>query len=140
MDTQGFLLVVKVHAANIADRVGAGLLLQNLRGRFPRLCHLFTDAAYNGILPAWIETYLGWKTEMVPKVEKTSPQSTGGFQLQRHRWKIERTFGWLIRFRRLALWRELEQQAPSGKLYAQTAAQMIAVHRLREPEPLHAHL
>lgn len=31
----------------------------------------------------------------------------------------------------LALWRELELQAPSGKLYAQTAAQMIAVHLLR---------
>ena len=31
----------------------------------------------------------------------------------------------------LALWRELEQQAPSGKLYAQTAGQMIAVHLLR---------
>jgi AraC family transcriptional regulator len=31
----------------------------------------------------------------------------------------------------LALWRELEQQAPSGKLYAQTAAQMIAAHLLR---------
>ncbi len=31
----------------------------------------------------------------------------------------------------LALWRELEQQAPSGKLYAQTAAQMIAIHLLR---------
>ena len=31
----------------------------------------------------------------------------------------------------LALWSELEQPAPSGKLYAQTAAQMIAVHLLR---------
>src|SRR6185437_416816 len=30
-----------------------------------------------------------------------------------------------------ALWRELEQQAPAGKLYAQTAAQMLAVHLLR---------
>ncbi len=30
-----------------------------------------------------------------------------------------------------ALWRELEQQSPSGKLYAQTAAQMITVHLLR---------
>lgn len=30
-----------------------------------------------------------------------------------------------------ALWRELEQRAPAGKLYAQTAAQMIAVHLLR---------
>ncbi|GER91352.1 hypothetical protein KDW_55140 [Dictyobacter vulcani] len=30
----------------------------------------------------------------------------------------------------LALWRELEQQAPAGKLYAQTAARMLAVHLL----------
>lgn len=30
-----------------------------------------------------------------------------------------------------ALWRELEQPSPAGKLYAQTAAQMLAVHLLR---------
>jgi len=31
----------------------------------------------------------------------------------------------------LALWRELEQPTPTGKLYAQTAAQLLAVHLLR---------
>lgn len=31
----------------------------------------------------------------------------------------------------LALWRELEQHSPTGKLYAQTAAQMLAIHLLR---------
>jgi AraC family transcriptional regulator len=31
----------------------------------------------------------------------------------------------------LALWHELEQRAPTGKLYAQTAAQLLAVHLLR---------
>ena len=31
----------------------------------------------------------------------------------------------------LALWRELEQRSPAGKLYAQTAAQMLAIHLLR---------
>lgn len=31
----------------------------------------------------------------------------------------------------LALWGELEQEAPAGKLYAQSAAQMLAVHLLR---------
>jgi AraC family transcriptional regulator len=30
-----------------------------------------------------------------------------------------------------ALWHELEQQAPAGKIYAQTAAQLLAVHLLR---------
>jgi AraC family transcriptional regulator len=37
----------------------------------------------------------------------------------------------LLRQIGLALWRELEQSAPGGKLYAQTAAQMLAVHLLR---------
>jgi len=31
----------------------------------------------------------------------------------------------------LTLWRELEQDSPAGKLYAQTSAQMLAVHLLR---------
>ena len=31
----------------------------------------------------------------------------------------------------LALWRELQQPSPAGNLYAQTAAQMLAVHLLR---------
>ncbi len=31
----------------------------------------------------------------------------------------------------LSLWRELEQDVPAGKLYAQTAAQMLAIHLLR---------
>lgn len=31
----------------------------------------------------------------------------------------------------LTLWRELEQQTPTGKLYAQTAAQLLAIHLLR---------
>ena len=35
----------------------------------------------------------------------------------------------------LALWRELEQSSPAGKLYAQTAAQLLAVHLLRRYSP-----
>jgi len=36
----------------------------------------------------------------------------------------------------LALWRELEQPTPAGKLYAETAAQMLAVHLLRYYTPV----
>lgn len=35
----------------------------------------------------------------------------------------------------LALWRELEQPAPAGNLYAQTAAQLLVVHVLRHYTP-----
>ena len=37
VDTQGLLLAVAVHPANIQDRDGAKLVLQRLLGRFPRL-------------------------------------------------------------------------------------------------------
>jgi AraC family transcriptional regulator len=37
----------------------------------------------------------------------------------------------LLRQIGLALWRELEHPAPAGKLYAQAAAQLLAVHLLR---------
>jgi AraC family transcriptional regulator len=35
----------------------------------------------------------------------------------------------------LALWRELEQPAPAGKLYAQTTAQLLAMHLVRSYTP-----
>ena len=41
VDTQGLLLAVAVHPANIQDRDGAKLVLQRLLGRFPRLERAF---------------------------------------------------------------------------------------------------
>jgi len=121
VDTQGFLLAVLVHAANIGDRDGARLLLQKLIGRFPRLSHLFADHGYTGPLLDWIKMHLGWQTEIVSKPENDAPhrweweamlidgqmvprpkRQAQGFQVQTQRWKVERTLGWLIRFRRLA--------------------------------------
>jgi AraC family transcriptional regulator len=40
----------------------------------------------------------------------------------------------------LALWRELEQPAPAGSLYAQSAAQLLAAHLLRHYSGSHARL
>jgi transposase len=106
VDTQGLLLAVKVHSAGLVDRCGAPLLLQDQQGRFPRLCHLFADSGYTGPLIDWIKAHLGWQTEIVPKPKSQEqwiliagkpvhlPKPKGGFQVQRHRWKVERTFGW----------------------------------------------
>jgi hypothetical protein len=53
VDTQGWLLAVVVHPANIQDRVGAQLVLGRLRGRFPRLQRIWADGAYAGKLVRW---------------------------------------------------------------------------------------
>ncbi len=47
-DTLGLLVGLIVHAADIQDRDGAPEVLKSIRHRFPRLRHLFADAAYAG--------------------------------------------------------------------------------------------
>lgn len=137
VDTLGLLLAVKVHTAGLVDRRGAPLLLCGLIGRFPRLRHLFADSAYSGPLVDWIKQHLGWETDIVPKPERWAirngelvrlPGPQGGFQVQRHRWKIERTLGWLIRYRRLA--RDYEGLPSSSEAFIQIASIRLFLTRL----------
>ena len=44
VDTEGFLLKAKVHAANVFDRDGIKPLLEEAKQLFPRLSHLWLDA------------------------------------------------------------------------------------------------
>ena len=48
VDTQGHLVGVVVHAANIQDRDGAPLVLASIRTLYPWLRHVFADAGYAG--------------------------------------------------------------------------------------------
>jgi len=97
-DTQGFLLAVLVHAANIQDNQGAVPLLKLLRQIFPKLRHIFADRVYRGDkLRAAIAEFGRWVIEIVTRSERV-----GTFKPEPKRWVIERTFAWLGRNRRLA--------------------------------------
>jgi putative transposase len=63
VDTQGLVLEVRVHGAQIQDREGIKLLLEpSSPDRFPRLSHLWLDAGYTGQDrgTGWVERTLGW--------------------------------------------------------------------------------
>src|SRR3954468_3079009 len=47
-DTNGLLLAVHVHPANVQDCHGAVPLLEQVRRRFPKLQHVFADRIYRG--------------------------------------------------------------------------------------------
>ena len=61
VDTQGLVLIAKVHRANVTDRDGIKLLLEPARtGLFKRLSHLWLGAGYTGQVrgAGWVEKVL----------------------------------------------------------------------------------
>jgi putative transposase len=122
VDTLGLLLIVIVHSAGIQDRIGGMLTLQRLfdrikRSVYNRWCRLkliWADGAYAHIVETVRKQY-GWKLEIVRR-----PVDAKGFQVLPRRWVVERTFGWLGRYRRLA--RDFEHTVPSSEAMAYVAS------------------
>ena len=97
VDTLGLILVVVVHAADIQDRDGAKIAFEKLRGRFHRLRIIWADGGYAGQLVLWVKDAFRWSLEIVKRSDDLS-----GFVVLPKRWIVERTFGWLGRYRRLS--------------------------------------
>jgi len=100
VDTLGLVLAVVVHAANIQDRDGAKLVLERLTHKFSRLRLIWADGAYAGQLLEWVKGLRRWRKVRMEIVSR--PEGIKGFVLLPKRWVVERTFGWLNRFRRLS--------------------------------------
>jgi putative transposase len=103
-DTLGLLLMVLVHSASLQDGAGGYQVLRKLfetikhsvHNRWCRLKLLWAEAAYTSIVDKVRKTF-GWKLEIVRRSDQAK-----GFEVLPHRWIVERTFGWLGRYRRLA--------------------------------------
>jgi putative transposase len=65
VDTEGFLLSVVVHAANLPDRKGGQWVLEAAGGSFPRLQHIWVDQGYTGMLLRWAAQEHGWTVQVV---------------------------------------------------------------------------
>jgi putative transposase len=59
--------MVVVHAADIQDRDGAKLVLEQVKGAFPRLQLIWADAGYSGKLIEWVKITCGWVLEIVKR-------------------------------------------------------------------------
>jgi putative transposase len=93
----GLLLAVVVHSANIQDRDGAKYLLTYIADWLPRLVQVVADGGYRGKLVGWVKAQFGWTLAIVLRSTEAV-----GFELLPQRWVVERTFGWLGRYRRLS--------------------------------------
>jgi len=96
VDTCGLLLAVVVTAASVQDRDGAHPLLAVLRERFSTVALVWADGRYAGRLIVWAQSVLHLSVQVVKRSDDTR-----GFVVLPRRWVVERTFGWLLRHRRL---------------------------------------
>ena len=123
-DTEGWLLAVQVHPADIQDNHGAVPLLKAARRAFARLRHLFADRVYRGpkLLNA-ISEVGRWTIEIV-----TRTHNVGSFKAEPRRWVIERTFAWFGRNRRLA--KDFEKTIASAEAWIMMASVRLMSRRL----------
>ena len=128
-DTEGSLLVVQVHPADVQDNHGAVPLLKAARRAFRRLRHVFADRVYRGpkLLNA-ISDVGKWTIEVVTRTE-----SVGSFKPEPRRWVIERTFAWFGRCRRLA--KDFEKTIASAEAWIMMASIRVLSRRLGRALP-----
>jgi putative transposase len=128
VDTLGLLLVVLVTAASVPDAHAAADVLALLPlDQFPRLRVVWADSAYNtAALAAEVAFWGQYRLEIVSR-----PPGAAGWVLVPKRWVVERTFGWLLRWRRLG--RDYERLTRSSEAMIYIGMISVMLHRL-EPE------
>src|SRR5262245_25263412 len=140
VDTQGLVLAPKVHAADVADRDGAVLVLDGMPRRFPRIRKLWTDSNYNGRFRIWVSEHLpDWDVEIVKHwwsgsrrrlvITDVEPLPLpSGFHVLPKRWIVERTFAWLGQNRRFS--KDYERLPATSEAFVYVAMTRLMLRRL----------
>ena len=76
---------------------GAKLVFTRFNRLFPCIQKIWADGGYRGKLVEWVSVFINWTLEIVKR-----PRDQKGFKVLPWRWIVERTFGWLNKYRRLS--------------------------------------
>ena len=126
VDTDGLLLGIVVHAADIQDADGIGDLLQRVKPLYAWLQAVFADSSYNR-LAALLACFLASLALVIVR----RPAGTTGFVVQARRWVVERSLGWFGRWWRLS--RDYEGLPEVSEAMVTLAAIRLMLHRLAHP-------
>ena len=126
VDTDGLLLGILVHAADIQDADGLGDLLKRLKPLYVWLRAVFADSIYNRLAALLACSLAGLALIIVRRLAGTT-----GFVVQPRRWVVERSFGWFGRWRRLS--KDYEALPEVSEVMVTLAAIRLMLHRLAHP-------
>ncbi|MGG5890917.1 IS5 family transposase [Falsiroseomonas sp. HC035] len=123
VDTDERLLMVNLIPADVSDSAGAQTILDAIRQRWPWLKHLFAGAGYDRTKLMDKATFLDFVIEIVRRSDKAV-----GFEVIPRRWVVERTFGWMIRWRRLV--RDYEKRLDVSEAMIHVAMGALLLRRV----------
>jgi putative transposase len=126
VDTDGRLLMVNLTTADVQDAQGAEQIIKAVRQRWPWLKHLFADGAYDRGRLMSQAAYRDFVIEIVHKLPHQQ-----GFQPLPRRWVVERTFGWMLRWRRLV--RDYEERCDVSEAMISVAMSSLMLRRIAHP-------
>jgi putative transposase len=125
-DTLGLIIAVIVTAANRHDGVTACTFFGRVKNRLKNTKCIFADHTYQGQFQKLMDEN-DIKLEIAAK-----PESAKGFIPVKKRWVVERSFGWMNFFRRLA--KDYERKVQNSESMIYLAQIQIILNRL-QPRP-----
>lgn len=121
VDTLGHLLALVVTAANEQDRAQVAELAERVQAETGETVEIaYVDQGYTGQQASDAAAQHGIRLEVVKL-----PTAKRGFVLLPRRWVVERSFGWMARFRRLARDYERLPETLAGMHYLAFATLML---------------
>ncbi|WP_255679544.1 transposase [Methylocystis sp. WRRC1] len=127
VNADGRLLMVNLTTADISDSAGAQAILDAIRKRWPWVVkHLVADAAYDRLKLMDKARYLDFVLEII-----RCRDGQKGFEALPRRGVVERTFGWMMRWRRF--FRDYERRIDVSTAMIHVAMGGVLIRRNAHP-------
>jgi putative transposase len=117
---------VVVHAADVQDADGLHALLKRLKPLYPWLRTVFADSIYDRLAALLACFLFGLALIVVRRAAGAT-----GFVVQPRRWVVERSLGWLGRWRRLS--KDYEELPEVSEAMVTLAMIRLMLHRVVHP-------
>ncbi|MGD2183695.1 IS5 family transposase [Lusitaniella coriacea] len=121
VDSQGLILGVLVTEANGSERLGAVVILHEALEKLSRLEVVWVDQGYSGPNFKKAVQQVCGDTVRVEVIKRESQE----FEILPKRWIVERSFGWMNRYRRLSKDYELYTKSSEAMIYGSFIRLMI---------------
>ena len=111
VDTLGLVWGVLVVPGQCSEAEGAKQLFLQVKDQLSRLALVWLDGGFEHRIEAWVAEHCSFAVEIVKRSEGKK-----GWELLPKRWVVERTFGWLGRWRGLAREYDYRPETTAAKI------------------------